>query len=251
MRTFVYTDLHGNYNLFKQIQNYLGDTDRAICLGDNCDRGPDGIKIIQETLKDSRIIYLQGNHEAMLVDAVRKSQHNGNISFRMFDDADMEILRHNGTIPTLQALQLLPQEEREDLIEKLDKLPISAFTTGKDGCTVFLSHAGCHPPTLQEMDRDETKFKLIWDRKHIAKEAFHYVGKNDLYIVHGHTPVQCIPLYNQQVKVSAYDKVCFYCEGHKIDIDLGTPTTNTVALLNLDTFETIYFKQDDKSSLDN
>ena len=246
MRTLVYTDLHGNYNLFKQIQNYLGDNDRAICLGDNCDRGPDGIKIIQETLKDSRITYLQGNHEAMLVDAVRKSQHNGNISFRMFDDADMEILRHNGTIPTLQALQLLPQEERDDLIEKLDKLPVSAFATGKDGCTVFLSHAGCHPPMLHEMDRDETKFKLIWDRKHIAKEAFHYVRDNDLYIVHGHTPVQTLRFYNRQLK--NYDKaeIVHYCEGHKIDLDICTPETNKVALFDLSTFEVIYFVDDTK-----
>ena len=246
MRTFVYTDLHGNYNLFKQIQNYLGDNDRAICLGDNCDRGPDGIKIIQETLKDSRITYLQGNHEAMLVDAVRKSQHNGNISFRMFDDADMEILRHNGTIPTLQALQLLPQEERDDLIEKLDRLPISVFTTGNNGCTVFLSHAGCHPPMLQEMDRDETKFKLIWDRKHIAKEAFHYVGDNDLYIVHGHTPVQTLRFYNRQLK--NYDKaeIVHYCEGHKIDLDICTSETNKVALFDLSTFEVIYFIDDTK-----
>lgn len=246
MRTFVYTDLHGNYNLFKQIQNYLGDNDRAICLGDNCDRGPDGIKIIQETLQDSRITYLQGNHEAMLVDAVRKSQHNGNISFRMFDDADMEILRHNGTTPTLQALQLLPQEERDNLIEKLDKLPISAFVTGKDGCTVFLSHAGCHPPMLHEMDRDETLFKLIWDRKHIAKEAFHYVGNDELYIVHGHTPVQTLRFYNKQLR--NYDKaeIVRYCEGHKIDLDICTPETNKVALFDLSTFEVIYFIDDTK-----
>ncbi len=246
MRTFVYTDLHGNYNLFKQIQNYLGDNDRAICLGDNCDRGPDGIKIIQETLKDGRITYLQGNHEVMLVDAVRKSLHNGNISFRMFDDADMEMLIHNGTIQTLQALQLLPQEERDYLIEKLDKLPVSVFATGKDGCTVFLSHAGCHPTQLNELDRNETLSKLIWDRKHIEKEAFHYVGDNELYIVHGHTPVQTLKFYNRQLK--NYDKaeIVYYCEGHKIDLDICTPETNRVALFDLSTFETIYFIDDIK-----
>ena len=244
MRTFVYTDLHGNYNLFKQIQNYLGDNNRAICLGDNCDRGPDGIKIIQETLKDSRITYLQGNHEAMLVDAVRKSQHNGNISFRMFDDADMEILKHNGTIPTLQALQLLPQEERDCLIEQLDKLPICAFTKGKDDCTVFLSHAGCHPPMLHEMNRPEVNFKLIWDRKHIAKTKFTYEGNDDLYIIHGHTPVQTLRFYMKGMK--HYDKaeIFRYCEGHKIDLDICTPETNKVALFDLSTFEVIYFVDD-------
>lgn len=241
METYVYTDLHGNYNLFKQIQNYLGDSDRAICLGDNCDRGPDGVKIIQETLRDSRITYLLGNHEVMLIDAVRKSQHNGNISFRMFDDADMEILRHNGTIPTLQELQLLTEEERNYIINELDKLPISAFTSGKDGCTVFLSHAGCHPPMLQEMDRDETKFKLIWDRKHIAKEVFHYIGDNDLYIVHGHTPVQMLRFYNKEMKDYNNAEIAYYCNKHKIDLDICTSETNKVALFNLNTFEVIYF----------
>ena len=241
METYVYTDLHGNYNLFKQIQNYLGENDRAICLGDNCDRGPDGVKIIQETLKDSRITYLLGNHEAMLVDTVRKSLYNGNISFHMFDDVDMEILKHNGTISTLQELQLLTEEERNYIINELDKLPISAFTTGKDGCTIFLSHAGCHPPTLQEMDRDETKSKLIWDRKHIAKEVFHYVGDNDLYIVHGHTPVQTLRFYNRTMKNYDRAEIAYYCNKHKIDLDICTPETNRVALFNLNTFEVIYF----------
>ena len=94
---------------------------------------------------------------------------------------------------------------------------------------------------LQEMDRDETKFKLIWDRKHIAKEVFHYVGDNDLYIVHGHTPVQTLRFYNRTMK--NYDKaeIAYYCNKHKIDLDICTPETNRVALFNLNTFEVIYF----------
>ena len=246
MRTFVYTDLHGNYNLFKQIQNYLGDNDRAFCLGDNCDRGPDGIKIIQETLKDNRITYLQGNHEAILVDAICGSLHNGNISFKMFDDADMEMLIHNGTLPTLQALQLLPQEERDCLIEKLNKLPVFAFATGKDGCTVFLSHAGCHPMQLNELNKDETVSKLIWDRKHIEEEAFHCAGDNELYIIHGHTPVQTLGFYNRQLENYNKAEIVYYCEGHKIDLDICTPETNKVALFDLSTFEIIYFIDDTK-----
>lgn len=246
MKTFVYTDLHGNYNLFKQIQNYLGDDDRAICLGDNCDRGPDGIKIIQETLKDNRFTYLLGNHEAMLVDAVRKSQHNGNISFRMFDDADMEILKHNRTIHTLQTLQLLPQEERDSLINKLDKLPICVFAKGKNNCTVFLSHAGCNPQMLYEMNKPETNFKLIWDRKHIAKTKFIYEGNENLYIIHGHTPVQTLRFYTKELKEYNKAEIVYYCEGHKIDLDVCTPETNKVALFDLSTFEVIYFVDDTK-----
>lgn len=246
MRTFVYTDLHGNYNLFKQIQNYLGKNDRAICLGDNCDRGPDGIKIIQETLKDNRIIYLQGNHEAMLVDAVRKSQNNGNISFRMLDEADMDILRYNGTIQTLQSLQLLPRKERKYLIEQLERLPVYTITTGKDGCIVFLSHAGCNPMQLHELYRNKTLSKLMWDRKHIAKEKFYYNGDSELYIIHGHTPVQTLRFYTKELKNYNKAEIVRYCEGHKIDLDICTPETNKVALFDLSTFEVIYLIDDTK-----
>ena len=61
MATYTFSDLHGEYKLFKQIQEYIQKDDIVYCLGDCCDRGPDGIKIIQEVLKDKRFIYLLGN----------------------------------------------------------------------------------------------------------------------------------------------------------------------------------------------
>ena len=182
----------------------------------------------------------------MLIDIVRKSQYNGNISFRMLDDEDIKILKHNGTIPTLQALQLLSQEERDYLINELDKLPICAFTKGKDDCTVFLSHAGCHPPMLHEMNRPETNFKLLWDRKHIAKTKFSYEGNENLYIVHGHTPVQILRYYNKELKNYNKTEVVYYCEGKKIDLDICTPESHKVALFDISTFEVIYFEDTTK-----
>ena len=50
MATYAFSDLHGEYKLFKQIQEYIQKDDVVYCLGDCCDRGPDGIKIIQEVL---------------------------------------------------------------------------------------------------------------------------------------------------------------------------------------------------------
>jgi hypothetical protein len=34
-----------------------------------------------------------------------------------------------------------------------------------------------------------------------------------------------------------------YCNGHKINIDLGSFSTHRTCLLNLDTFEPIYFEE--------
>jgi hypothetical protein len=52
-------------------------------------------------------------------------------------------------------------------------------------------------------------------------------------IVHGHTPV--INLHDEPYMIYKY------CDGHKIDIDLGSYHTKTAALLNLDTLEAISF----------
>ena len=48
MKTVAFSDLHGNYNLWTKIKNYYAPDDVLIFLGDACDRGPDGIKIMLE-----------------------------------------------------------------------------------------------------------------------------------------------------------------------------------------------------------
>ena len=45
MRLFIFSDLHGNKTLFNKMKEYMdncGDEYFCYCLGDVCDRGPDG-----------------------------------------------------------------------------------------------------------------------------------------------------------------------------------------------------------------
>jgi len=53
--------------------------------------------------------------------------------------------------------------------------------------------------------------------------------------VHGHTPVQYV------MQDEKYEEILKYCNNHKIDIDMGTYVSNITVLLDLDTFEPIYF----------
>lgn len=243
---YAFSDLHGNYRLFKQIKGSIKENDVVICLGDCCDRGPDGIKIIQEILRDSRFIYLMGNHEAMLVDAIDKSLIQDNISFRYFDRYDMEILKHNGTIPTLQAYQLLPEDERKYLFQKLLTLPSLAIHKTRDNKEIFLCHAGADARIIFNQNADDKI--LYWDRKHIATEKWDIENHPNTYVIHGHTPVQTLGYYNKEYKEKPIPfTVQTYCDGHKIDIDLATPTTKKVALINVETFEVKYFTDEEES----
>lgn len=244
---YAFSDLHGNYNLFKQIKGFLKENDTVICLGDCCDRGTNGIKIIQEILKDSRFIYLMGNHEAMLVDAIDKSLIQDNISFKHFDKYDMEILKHNGTLSTLREYQLLPEEERKYIFQKLLTLPALAIHKTRDGKEIFLCHAGADGRTIFNQNSDEKI--LYWDRKHIATKEWDIENYPNTYIIHGHTPVQTMGYYNKEYqKKPILYTVQTYCSGHKINIDLATPSTNKIALINIETFEVKYFTDEEENN---
>lgn len=210
----------------------MGENDVAYCLGDVCDRGPDGIKIMQEMLEDKRIIYLQGNHEQMLLDSV---------NLDIVDQYDEKIIKYNGGWKTLQDFKALPHDQQEDLKKKISELPIVCIWFNQEQTKrVFLCHAGCHGSMLHTWDDRKHFHKYVWDRGHITETDWNELFFPNVYIVHGHTPVQTInPEHGA--------KILRYCNEHKIDIDLGTPSSNRVALLDLDTFEPIYFDDIDNN----
>ena len=135
------------------------------------------------------------------------------------------------------------------------------------GHKVILEHAGYSPFDVPHRHHDP-----LWDREHFYDSWDNYMpGKeaDRTYLVHGHTPMQFLVfqygykdvppitkelidikykwLYgNDEESKTAFDPfVLRYCNGHKFDIDLCTIVHNKAALLDLDTFEVIYFQEDE------
>ena len=226
-KTIAFSDLHGNYQLWKQIQNYYDKNDTLIFLGDACDRGPDGIKIMQEMFADSRVIYLKGNHEDMFLNFVEHKALLNELDYH-------QLIIYNGCQITLDTFFKLNEQEQQKLIDNLkNKTKMYYIYNNKEKKKVFLSHAGAYFSMLEQT----TNWALLWDRSHIEKSKYHSFYK-DTYIVHGHTPVQTVLKTN-----FLSPQVYFYCQNHKIDIDLGTYVSQTIATLDLDTFEIKYFKE--------
>ena len=67
---FVFSDIHGRYDLWEQVKEYLHGQP-AIFLGDAADRGPDGYQVMKELLDSPNIIYLKVNHEDMFIETAR------------------------------------------------------------------------------------------------------------------------------------------------------------------------------------
>lgn len=231
-KVYAFCDIHGMYNLWKQISEYCDKTDKIYFLGDAADRGPDGIKIIEELLADKRIVYLKGNHEDFLIKIGTEILEGHTSSIRLWHE--------NGGASTIAGLLEKKENEVWDLIYKLNALPQVCEYINKQGQKIILSHAGDVLTYRKEYDRHGGS-NYLWDRDHLTWDFEEDITDDMPYIVHGHTPVPALPHFG--IYPESYFKIYKYCKGHKIDIDLGCFTTQRVALLDLDTLEPIYFTQ--------
>jgi serine/threonine protein phosphatase 1 len=72
MSTYVVSDLRGQYHIFMNLleKAAFSDSDKLYMLGDEIDRGSDGIMILQHVMKSSNMHFLLGNHEFMMLNSV-------------------------------------------------------------------------------------------------------------------------------------------------------------------------------------
>ena len=197
-------------------------------MGDACDRGPDGIKIMQEMFEDNRVIYILGNHEEMFLSYIEDGIKESLIM-------SGELITHNGSFKTLSDYQKLNPLEQNFLVKNLkEKTKNYYIYINKEKKNFFLSHAGIDIDSINNLDDK----KLLWDRDHIKSNKTWDNKYKYWYVVHGHTPVQLI----QPDKV--IPEVYRYYNNHKIDIDMGTPSSNKIAVLDLDTLQVKYFKEE-------
>lgn len=228
MGLYVFSDLHGQYDLWEKIKNKITPQDTFYCLGDNIDRGPDGYKICKEQQKISNLIVLKGNHEAMAAAAIPDMLQD-------YGSSDVFNWCMNGGNATWLTLMDETESDSEIYSFKIwcDRLPIKKIVTNNKGQTIHLTHAGF------TFGREESS-DLLWDRKHFY-DSWPNTPPNasSQIIVHGHTPVQYLAEWIGVHRKSP-PEIITYCNGHKIDIDLGSVVSHRAALLDLNTFEVTY-----------
>ncbi len=220
---FVFSDIHGRYDLWEQVKKYLYGQP-AIFLGDAADRGPDGYQIMKELLDSPNIIYLKGNHEDMFVETA-KAYFKEKQPTCEFSDIEAfgnvyRLLIYNGGHPTWQAWK--EDGCPRDIVNRLNRLPVY-FSVGQfDFC-----HSGCNKAEWENRENIPEK-QLFWNRSHFPCDWF-----KDRILVHGHTPVEHLTCYrNFDHKVVGYN--------NKIDIDIGAVFCDTVAVYNTQSRKVAY-----------
>ena len=115
MAHYVVADIHGEADRFhamlEKIRFCADDT--MYILGDVVDRGPDGIKLLQEIMQTPNMVMLLGNHEYMM------------LQYFSPDASSEEIRRwnRNGNAPTKAAYLKLKARKQRAILEYLRTLP--------------------------------------------------------------------------------------------------------------------------------
>lgn len=238
MDTFAFTDIHGQKELFDKIYNWLnGRSEPWKCyfLGDACDRGEFGYSIIKTLLSDDRFIYMKGNHENLFIRAAKALKQCWAeegftqkeimsdpclyiMMYQYYDDVALHI--QNGGLDTLIAWATdgCPL----NIIGKLDCLPEHITLPHEVWGTLDLSHSG---HLIDESDG------FIWSREHFQEK---WEGGR---MIHGHTPVRSLVKYALLDGSANTARPAFYQEGTKIDLDTACFLSDTITVLNLNTFE--------------
>ena len=180
-RVLAIGDVHGMYEklimLMEKIQ-FDPEEDLLVFLGDYIDRGPDSVRCLQyvyglQHAHSDSVICLLGNHEVMMSSYLMQKRINFNTVIADYADSWLE----NGGFETLQQLDELGKDEREELVEWATNLPIR-FQHQE----FFFCHAGVDPDDSLAV---QNEFDMLWRRQQWWEQ---YRGEETIVV--GHTPVQ-------------------------------------------------------------
>lgn len=190
-RIYAIGDIHGRLDLFERlVASIRADNEsrgaakvRLILLGDIVDRGPDSAPLTARcmdlTRKSDRFIVLKGNHEAMMVDAIRGNfvaldlwlNHGGDAALRSFG-VDAPLVAAGSSPELLRAArECVPA----DVLAWASALPL----TRRAGDYLFV-HAGIRPGVALDSQQIED---LIWIRKDFLESD----ADHAFTVVHGHS----------------------------------------------------------------
>jgi serine/threonine protein phosphatase 1 len=167
--TFVIPDIHGRLDLLGDGLAAIAAQSRGggatiVTIGDYVDKGPASkavIERLQSGVNGFELVTLKGNHDAMMVSAVR---HGSKMADWLAKGGDAALASYGGD----------PAHVPQSHLDWLDRL--APYHVDRHRLYV---HAGVDPQTPLDLQREET---LLWKRYPKGYSE----GFGDLHVVHGH-----------------------------------------------------------------
>ena len=168
-RTFVIPDIHGRLDLLQDglaeiVARSEGGADTIVMIGDYVDKGPASKGVIDHLssgVGGFALVTLKGNHDAMMIDALRGRWKMADWSAK---GGDATLASYGGD----------PAQVPQSHIDWLDHLQLFHVDSHR-----LYVHAGVDPDTPLDLQSEET---LLWKRYPKGYPD----GFGPLHVVHGH-----------------------------------------------------------------
>ncbi len=244
MATYVMSDIHGDYERYCKMLQLIQfkDTDILYVLGDVIDRGPHGMKILQDMMLRTNVYPILGNHEYMASLCMKwLLQEVTEESVAQISPGLMQGLTewmNVGGEVSISEFHKLSKEERADIADYLAEFALYEEVT-VNGKTFVLVHAGLQNFTPErELDTYDLS-ELIFYKPNYDKVYF-----TDKYLVTGHVPTRVAYAREQGMLVEELlpeeRKDCIFYKNNHIVIDCGCGFGGWLGCLCLDTMEEFY-----------
>lgn len=232
---YVMSDIHGQagafYKMLKKI--CFSDNDQMYVLGDVIDRGPDGIEIIKYVMSRKNITLLIGNHEHMMLDALRTGLSH-----------DYDLWFYNGGMMTLDSFNELGSAEKDKMLEYLKNCPVVIPDVKVNNRKFYLTHAGWLNRKSILLYKDAFVFDIedaTWDRD-FANCPHKEKGFEGYRIIFGHTPTP--RLYYGRINKKDIPLISYCKKAIAIDCGMGTPKYGQLGCLRLDDLREFYIREE-------
>lgn len=186
---YVISDLHGYpHEKFLALLDKagFGKDDFLYILGDVVDRNGDGgVETLNWLMYQTNVQLILGNHEAMLLACSFVFDEITEDSIESLTAEKIDILTRyqlDGGDITLKAMQKLPKETQQDILDYLRDCPLYE-TVNAGGKNFILVHAGLGNFDPNKQIEDYTTEELLWSWPELTDVYY-----KDKMTVFGHTP---------------------------------------------------------------
>lgn len=240
---YVCADIHGQYEKFKRMKEKInfGPDDKMYVLGDAIDRGSDPAKCLLDILTDSRITFLVGNHEDMMLEAFHNDDNGDAIDTWFMNGAE-------ATINQSLEIGMTADDWNEAILEDAYLVIPDLVVNGKH---FYLTHAAhldyvVYKPVLYRTASAKDVRQAVWSREYRHQpgpsEAEKYMSLYTAYpettMIFGHTPVTHCKY--GKATTHGQPRISHFAHGHAINIDCGCAMGKTLGCLRLEDMREFY-----------
>ena len=231
-KIFVCSDIHGQYEKYTKLWQYVSDDDTLYIIGDVIDRGSDGMKILTDIMTRRNVIFILGNHECMMYHGLFKGNSHE-------DDYDrqrwLEIWtqKNNGGTVTHADFMANYQDRADEIARFLEDCPVSVEVNER-GRRFIITHAMPDMDRIGEFASEvvlkgsgedsivwDSPFKILRGAAAAAIEGGKTVETEDR-VEYPLMDVQIVPWFYKPM-IGGLDPDAVYIVGHVIVQSLGSP----------------------------